>query len=56
MVGRYNTRGMDILEQMELLASGMVGKRLTYRDLVGTEIPPIPFTYHRWKERAKLFE
>ncbi len=35
---------------MELLASGMVGKRLTYRGLVATEIPPVPFTHHRWKE------
>ena len=56
IVGRYNTRGMDILEQMELLASGMVRKGLTYRDLVATEIPPTPFTHHRSEERAKLFE
>ena len=56
MAGRYNTRGMDILEQMELLASGIVGKRLTYRDLVDTEVPPVPFTHHRSKERASLFE
>ena len=56
MVGRYNTRGMEVLEQMELLASGMVGKRLTYRDLLATEIPRVPYTHHRSKERAKLFK
>ena len=52
IVGRHNVRidGMALLDQMELLASGMVGKRLTYRDLVDTEIPPEPFTHHRWKE------
>ena len=48
--GRYNIRGMDSLEQMELLASGMMRKRLTHRDLVGTEVPPKPFTHHRWRE------
>ena len=56
MVGRYNTRGMEVLEQMELLASGMVGKRLTYRDLLATKIPRVPYTHHRSKERAKLFK
>ena len=56
IVGRYNTRGMDILEQMELLVSGMMRKRLTYRDLLETEVPPVPFTHHRSKERASLFE
>ena len=35
---------------MKLLVSGMEGKRLTYRDLVDTEIPPEPFTHHRWRE------
>ena len=48
--GRYNIRGMDSLEQMELLASGMMKKRLTYRGLLETEVPPNPFTHHRWKE------
>ncbi len=56
MVGRHNIRGMDIMEQMKFLVSGMLGKRLTYLDLVGTEVPPTPFTHHRSKERANLSE
>ena len=32
--GRYNMRDMDTVDQMARLARGMVGKRLTYRDLV----------------------
>lgn len=31
--GRHNDRPKDTLEQMELLAQGMVGRRLTYKDL-----------------------
>ena len=41
---------------MKLLVSGMVWKRLTYRDLLATEVPPTPYTHHRSKERASLFE
>ena len=48
--GRHNLRGMDTLDQMKLLVSGMMKKRLTHRDLVSTEVPPVPFTHHRWKE------
>ena len=33
-VGRHNMRDLDTLEQMELLASRMMGKRLKYKDLV----------------------
>ena len=50
IVGRYNIRGMDIQEQMRHLISGMMKKRLTYRDLLATEVPPRPFTHHRSKE------
>ena len=32
--GRHNVREMDTIDQMELLARGMVGKRLQYRELV----------------------
>ncbi|MDE0147431.1 MAG: IS1595 family transposase [Rhodospirillaceae bacterium] len=32
--GRHNIRDLDTLAQMSLLARGMVGKRLRYRDLV----------------------
>ena len=32
--GRHNIRDKDTLEQMSLLAAGMVGKRLRYKDLV----------------------
>ena len=32
--GRHNVREMDTTDQMELLARGMVGKRLPYRELV----------------------
>ena len=32
--GRHNVRDMDTLEQMCLLATGLVGKRLRYRDLI----------------------
>ncbi len=56
IVGRYNIRGMALLDQMEYLVRGMLGKRLSYRDLLATEIPPVPYTHHRSKERAKLFE
>ena len=34
--GRHNQRPMDTREQMESMARGMMGKRLTYRDLVGS--------------------
>ena len=50
IVGRYNIRGMDIQEQMKFLVSGMMRKRLTYQDLLATEVPPRPFTHHRCKE------
>ena len=32
--GRHNMRDLDTVDQMSSLARGMVGKRLTYRDLV----------------------
>ena len=32
--GRHNDRPLDTKEQMTLLAKGMVGRRLTYRDLI----------------------
>ena len=32
--GRHNLREMDTLAQMGMVASGMVGKRLTYEDLI----------------------
>ena len=32
---RHNIRDLDTIEQMVLLARGMEGKRLRYRDLVG---------------------
>ena len=35
--GRHNIRDKDTLEQMCLLARGMVGKRLRYKDLVNGE-------------------
>ena len=50
MAGRHNIRGMEALDQMKLLVSGMLGKRLTHQDLVDTEIPPTPFTHQRWRE------
>ena len=33
--GRHNIRDKDTLEQMGLLAAGLVGRRLRYRDLIG---------------------
>ena len=33
--GRYNSRGQSTLERMAGLVGGLVGKRLTYRQLVG---------------------
>ena len=56
ITGRYNVLGMALLDQMKRLVSGMVGKRLTYQDLLATEVPPVPYTHHRSGERAKLFE
>ena len=32
-VGRHNVRGLDTVDQMELTAQGLVGKRLTYKML-----------------------
>ena len=34
-VGRHNVRELDTVEQMGRVVTGMVGKRLRYRDLVG---------------------
>ena len=50
MVGRNNLREMDSLDKVKLLVSGMEGKRLPHRDLVSREVPPRPFTHHRWRE------
>ena len=35
-VSRHNIRDLDTIDQMAMLARGMVGKRLRYRDLVST--------------------
>ena len=35
--GRHNIRGMDAADMMAVLARDMVGKRLTYEDLIGKE-------------------
>ena len=35
---------------MRYLASGMMKKRLTYRELLATAVPPTPFTHHQMKE------
>ena len=49
--GRYNIRHLDSDEKkMRYLTALMMRKRLTHRDLVDTEIPPVPYTHHRWKE------
>ena len=32
--GRYNTRKLNTIDQMRLIAKGMHGKRLKYNDLV----------------------
>lgn len=32
--GRHNVREMDTIDQMEFLAKGMVGKKLSYKDLI----------------------
>ena len=32
--GRHNARASDTLEQMALMAHGMLGKRLTYQELI----------------------
>ena len=32
--GRQNIRDLDTIAQMSILAHGMVGKRLTYRELI----------------------
>ncbi len=32
--GRYNQRDYDTIDQMRLIAKGLEGKRLKYRDLV----------------------
>ena len=35
--GRHNIRNMDTADMMVALARGMVGKRLTYGDLIGRD-------------------
>ena len=35
--GRHNIRNMDTADMMVALARGMVGKRLTYGDLIGKD-------------------
>ena len=50
ITGRHNLRGRETLDKMKVLVSGMMRKRLPHRDLVSTEVPPRPFTHHRWRE------
>ena len=33
--GRHNVRPLDTQDQMDRMAAGAVGKRLTYADLIG---------------------
>ena len=33
-VGRHNIRSLDTIEQMKSITKGMLGKKLTYKDLV----------------------
>ena len=33
--GRHNQRPMDTIDQMRVMAAGLVGKLLTYKDLIG---------------------
>ena len=33
--GRHNVRELDTIDQMEILAKGMVGKKLPYKELIG---------------------
>ena len=56
IAGRFNIRHLDPEEKMKYLTAGMRRKRLTYRDLLATEVPPVPYTHHRSGERASLFE
>ena len=32
--GRHNARAVDTLQQMALMAQGMLGKRVLYRELI----------------------
>ena len=32
--GRYNARAVDTIQQMALMAQGMLGKRVLYRELI----------------------
>ncbi len=50
ITGRFNIRRLDPEEKMRYLTAGMMRKRLTYRNLQATEIPPTPYTHHRWRE------
>ena len=34
--GKHNIRGMDTIDQMQHVVAAMVGKRLLYRELVGS--------------------
>ena len=56
IAGRFNIRHLDPEKKMKYLTAGMRRKRLTHRDLLATEIPPLPYTHHRSGERAKLSE
>ncbi len=55
ITGKHNIRNLDPEERIRYLTARMMRKRLTYRDLLATEVPPVPYTHHRSKERAKLF-
>ena len=42
LAGRHNIRPLGTDVQMAAVAEGMVGKRLTYRELVGERVTPGP--------------
>ncbi len=50
IAGRFNIRHLDPEEKMKYLTARMRRKRLTYRDLLATEVPPVPYTHHRCRE------
>ena len=50
IAGRFNIRHLDPEEKMRYLTARMMRTRLMHRDLLATEVPPVPFTHHRWRE------
>lgn len=46
--GRHNARAVDTIERMALMAKGMMGKRLTYQELMPRHNKVAKPSYKAW--------